>query len=126
MQLSGFYQSERPLNLRLQGKTSLESVSYFVPALSRSNGGLEIDGVWNPNGFTGSLKVTEGLLTFKDSPLLIRDLEATLRAQGSLFEIQSLSGSFREGGLTGNGRFRLEGVELKSLQINSQLNGTLD
>jgi len=125
LELSGRYQSPKNLRVRVEGRSAIESLSYILPGLSRTDGMLEVDGLWDASGYSGLLHISQGLLVFRENPILIRDIDATIRAQNSLFEIQNLSGNFREGSLSATGRLRLEGFKLFSLSLSAQLNGAL-
>lgn len=125
LQLSGFYQSADQLDLNLRGRIPLDTAAYLIPSVSRSDGVLDLNGNWNGRGYTGSAVIQEGLINFKESPILVRDLQANLMASNSNFELSGLRGSLREGDLEASGRFRLKNLSLENLQLAVQLNGTL-
>jgi len=125
LELSGRFRDPKDLRVQVQGKSGIESLSYILPGLSRTDGLLEVEGLWDASGYSGLVRVSKGLVVFRDNPILIRDIDTSIRAQNSLFEIQSLSGGFREGSMTATGRLRLDGFELASLNLSTQLNGAL-
>ncbi len=125
LELSGRFRSPQDLVIRMQGRAPLDALSYFFDETARSEGVLEIDGVWSARGYSGAISLSKGLLVFKESPILLREVEAIVRAQNSNFELQSLTGSLREGSLSASGRLQLKGFDLEAMQLTTQLNGTL-
>jgi hypothetical protein len=125
LQLKGFYESPAQFELRASGRTDLRAISGLSPTLSRSEGVLETEGVLNPQGFSGRLALSRGLVTFQDSPLVIRNVEADLRANQSDFEIQRLSGALREGTIQAKGRVKLTTRGVESARISIELGNTL-
>ncbi|PIR22023.1 MAG: hypothetical protein COV44_10150 [Deltaproteobacteria bacterium CG11_big_fil_rev_8_21_14_0_20_45_16] len=123
--VSGSFQSFRKLNVSVEGRTRLESVSYFVPFLSRSEGEFETHGKWTERGFTGVMTLDSGLMLLQSSPILVRNVTARLRAQDSLFDVGQLTGEIRDGSLTASGRFQLKGLDISFAYLNLQMNGPL-
>jgi len=123
--VGGYFRNFEDLKLKINGSVSLESVSYFLPFLSRSEGKLQIDGGWNKSGLTGSTFLSGGMLLFEDSPIVLRNVTAALNARNSVVDINQLSGDVREGNLSASGRFQLKGFDVDSALINIQLNSPL-
>ena len=122
---SGSFQSFRKLNVSVDGRTRLESISYFVPFISRSEGKFETHGKWTEKGFTGVIALDNGLMLLQSSPILIRNVTTRLRAQDSMFDVGQLTGDIRDGGLTASGRFQLKGLDINFAYLNLQMNGPL-
>jgi autotransporter translocation and assembly factor TamB len=123
LELAGHFRDFEDLHLKIRGSTSLESASYFLPFLSRSEGKMEMNGYWDSQGFTGSASLSEGLLLFEESPIVVRNVSGNFSSQRSVIDVGQLSGSIREGTLTAGGRFRLKGLDVDSALINLELNG---
>lgn len=126
LRLSARYQSKNQYEVQLQGSTGLESVAYFIPFLSRSEGRFSVNGVFNQAGFTGSAELTDGFVLFKDSPFLLRNVEASLKSSNSVIDLSNLSGEARDGNIRASGRVQLEdGFNVRSALLVVQLNGPL-
>ena len=125
LKLKGFFESLNKFELKASGRTDLRAISGLSPTLSRSEGVLEAEGVLNPLGFSGRLVLSRGLVTFQDSPLVIRNVEADLRSNQSDFEILRLSGSLREGTIQAKGRVKLTSRGVDSARIAIELGNTL-
>ena len=125
LKMGGFYESPKDFELKVSGRTDLRAVSGLSPTLSRSEGVIEAEGALRPVGFSGRLSLTKGLVTFQDSPLVVRNVEAELKANQSDFEIQRLSGSLREGGVQARGRIKLTADGLESARVTVELTQTL-
>ena len=112
--------------VRISGTTRLESISYFLQFLSRSDGVLLVDGRFNQKGFFGSVDLKDGLLLFQDSPLVFRNVESSVRSFSSQIDLQSFSAETRDGSVTASGQVQLtEKFEVLSGQILAELNGLL-
>lgn len=125
LMVRGSFDSSKKYSINLRGGTDLRLLAFMVDSLSRSEGLVDIDGVFDQDGFTGRLDLSEGLLTFANSPIVVRNVEATLKGQGELFDLTRLKGDFKEGAITGSGRVRLSGTKLDSAQLNFKLDGTV-
>lgn len=125
LSIEGEYASPSDLSLQISGTTSLTSAAYAMPAISRAEGKLDINGTWNRSGFTGSLGLKNGGINFEDSPISVRQVSAELIATQSQFELSNFSGQFRDGNVSGRGQFSLKGFDVDTARINLQLNGPL-
>ncbi|MGA0164317.1 MAG: translocation/assembly module TamB domain-containing protein, partial [Bdellovibrionota bacterium] len=113
-------------DIEISGATRLESISYFIPFLSRSDGLLQIDGRFNQQGFFGSVDLKDGLLLFQDSPLVFRNVESSLRSLASRIDLQSFSAETRDGSVTASGQVQLgKQFEVLSGLVSADLNGLL-
>lgn len=125
LSFSGWYESVRKLDMNVAGATSLESLSYLLPFLNRSEGRVQVDGNWNKTGFSGGVKLNDGMLLFEDSPFVMRNVRASMNATDSNFELSQLVGDLQEGSLNVSGNFHLEGFQVDSALLAVQLNGSL-
>jgi autotransporter translocation and assembly factor TamB len=125
LDIKGYFETEKNFSVSVHGQTELRSVASLYPQLSRSDGLAEVDGVLDAQGFTGKIELSDGLLSFQNSPIVIRNVAASVRAQDSSFELTRLSGEFKEGAVTGSGRFRLVGSDFDSAQISLRLENSL-
>lgn len=118
-------ESPADYEFKVVGSTGLESISYFLPFLNRSEGKLFLDGVWDEDGLDGSISLDGGLLLFEGSPILFRDVSAQLVSENSAVNLRSMDARLRDGSLTANGSFQLRGFDVESALISANLNGAL-
>ncbi|TVQ80854.1 MAG: hypothetical protein EA369_01315 [Bradymonadales bacterium] len=125
LQLGGYFASASDFSWSLQGASVLDSLSYFIPFLNRSSGNLQVDGRWDAEGFHGSVELDDGTLFFQDSPLVVREVAARLRAEESRFDLRALNGQMRDGDIRASGGFELRNLDVVNADIRVQLNGPL-
>lgn len=125
LNLSGFYENPENFQILAEGGTDLRALSGLNPFLSRSEGLLDINGKMTPSGFSGRADLTGGLLTFQSSNIVVREVDASLRAENSNFELSRLNGNFREGTMTASGRFRLTSKGIEKTKLGIQLDHIL-
>ncbi|MBN8555206.1 MAG: translocation/assembly module TamB domain-containing protein [Deltaproteobacteria bacterium] len=125
LSVQGFFESPENFSFAISGATELRSFASLYPQLARSDGLAEVDGTLDAQGFSGKIELSNGLINFQGSPIVIRNVEASLRAHNSSFDLLRLKGDFKEGAVTGSGRFRLIGSDFDSAQVNLLLENSL-
>jgi hypothetical protein len=123
--MKGYFQTSDLFSMEMLGDLDLRAMATLYPLLARSEGFASVNGVWDTRGFVGRFEVTQGLITFQNSPLLIRNVEAKLKSEGSRVELTELRGDFREGSLQASGQLALENKEIQSADVAVQLQNTL-
>jgi len=124
LKLSGFYESKNLYSFEMKGGSDLRPLSGLVDFISRSDGHATIDGTFNPKGFTGKVELSEGLLAFEKTPLVMRNVEGLITGVGSRIEVKRLTGEIKEGTITSDGWLNLENREVHSAQLRIELNNT--
>ncbi len=121
----GFFERKNLFNFDLRGELDLRAIAALYPPFSRCEGLASIQGSWDTNGFVGALNISDGMVTFQDSPLLIRNVESKIKSSGQNLELQEFRGDFREGSLSARGNLKLVAGAIESGQVDVSLNNTL-
>lgn len=125
LEAKGYFESPTRFSLQLRGTSDIRLLAFLSDTLARSEGIAEVDGTFDPDGFAGKMEVTEGLLTFANSPIILRNVEASIRGSGSTFNLSRLQGEFREGTLNATGQANVHRGQITSAQMNVKLDNSL-
>ncbi len=125
LQLKGYYESLQAFSFEVQGESDIRSFGSLLPVLSRSEGQFKIDGTFNPRGFSGKTEIYNGLIAIQNSSIVVRNVEMTLKAADSRFDVQRLRGELKEGSVSGTGWIKLSGIEVSQANMNLNLDSTL-
>lgn len=123
--MGGFYEAVDKFSLQVDGVVDMRAIAGLYSPLSRSEGLASIRGIWDARGFVGRFELSEGLITFQNSPLVIRDVNANVQSDGVRWDLSELKGNFREGSLRASGHLLLEKKEVSSADFSLQLQNTL-
>ncbi|MDB5039215.1 MAG: hypothetical protein JWQ35_2743, partial [Bacteriovoracaceae bacterium] len=125
LQMKGYYETAQNFSLETRGKLDLRAVAGLYAPFSRSEGLAAIDGVWDTRGFVGKMELSDGLITFQNSPLVIRNVEASIKSRGNTFDLTRLKGDLREGSISIVGGLTFDSKKISSAQFNVELQNTL-
>ncbi len=126
LQMEIFFEGKNRFRIPVSGGTRLEAISYLIPFLSRSDGNLQIQGVFDERGFSGAVDLKNGLLLFQKSPLVFRNVSAGLISQQSRIDIQNFSAETRDGSVEVRGGIQLgQNFEVQSGLLSADLTGLM-
>jgi hypothetical protein len=123
--MKGFYESTENFSLDMSGTIDMRAIAGLYAPFSRSEGFASVNGKWDHRGFVGRFQIMDGLITFQNSPLVVRNVSAKILSAGSHLELSELKGDFREGSLSASGHMDFGNQEIRAAQFSVLLQNTL-
>ncbi|MBK7860383.1 MAG: translocation/assembly module TamB [Archangiaceae bacterium] len=108
-------------DVKLHGEVDLRLLESFSTSLERTTGQLEltaaITGSVKEPALVGSAEVKDARFGVRDQPVAVRSLNGHLEFSKSRVLLQGFEGFMNDGRVSARGDVRLEGTELKSLEL---------
>ena len=125
MNVSGVFGRARN-DVRVRGRLDLSLIESMFPAVERSGGVLTIDAVAKGQGdrldLFGTGEIERGLLSWRGLPSRLTGGKAQLRFTQSSVVVESLTGRYAGGTISGDGQILLDGFRPSRLSLDLGLN----
>jgi len=118
---SGFMEDAGTLDGSLRGQAPLTLLSVFRPEIREAAGRLDLDvrvgGTTTKPNLIGRGTISGGLLAVRDTPLVIRDIEARLVLSPSRLRVEDLQARLGAGTVKATGEAGLDGRTIGAYQV---------